>query len=80
MEIETVAHTIQVPKESKEVVDALAKVYELAKAKTDLMGYSAAIGDLTKAVEGIDKVDDEVKSKYKGGLAAYFVEKVMNFF
>lgn len=79
-QIQTVQVQIDVPKESKEVIDALAKVYELAAAKSELAEYMGAIGDLTKAIDGAGKIGDEAKSKHKAGLIGYFTYKVASFF
>lgn len=69
---------LQVGKESKEVVDALASIVADVKAKKPLAEVAA--GNLTKlfaAVEGFDKLDDEFKDD-KAAIAAYIVKELLS--
>lgn len=76
MEIQTIKHEIEVPKETKEIIDFLDKVAAKVKAKAPLAEYSTLIADLYTAVEGAGVVDDEMKSKHKGAALSYLIEKV----
>lgn len=75
-EIKTVDHGLLVPKETKEVIDLLDQVYEKVKAKADLDDYVSLLDELHEAIKGIDKVDDEMKSKYRADATAYLVFKI----
>jgi hypothetical protein len=63
---------MSVPKESKEVIDALTALVADIKAKKSIAEISSgALGNVVKAVEGFDQVDDEVKSDGKDEIMGY---------
>lgn len=77
--METVSVNMEVPKEGKEVVDCLASVLKDIKAGKAVAEIAA--GNLTKlfaAVEGFDKLGEEVKSANKDELAGYMVQQNMD--
>ncbi len=75
-EVVTVPSTLEVPKESKEVVDSAFGIIEHFKNGGDLAGAALLLPSVLQAVEGHEKIGDEVKSKYKGDLIAYTAKKV----
>ena len=75
--METVNVTIEVPKESKEVIDLVLNLVEDIRAKKDISVIVAEnIPSLSSAIEGFDKLGEEVKSDKVGELAAYTVDRI----
>lgn len=75
--METVAVTMQVPKELKEVVDLLNAVLENVVAKKGVTEYGNVLDELLAAVEGIGGVSEEIKSQYRDEAAGYMVHKLL---
>ena len=75
--IQTVAVTTLVPKESKEMVDALVSLVAHFKYGGDLAGATLLLPGLLSAVEGVGKIAEEVKSEQNDELVGYTVQKVM---
>lgn len=78
-QVEVVPVSLSVPKESKEVVDAVAGIVADIRAKRPVA--EIAVGALPKllvAVEGFDQLDDEAKSKQRSDLAAYLVKNLLD--
>lgn len=75
-EVKTIEYKLNVPKETKEVIDLLDQVYEKVKAKADLNDYISLLDELHLAIDGIDKLDDEMKSKYRDDAMAYLTLKI----
>ena len=75
MSVVTVPVTMQVPKESKEVVDAFVALYEGVK-KGGAAGAMEALDDLVVAAEGWEKLADEVRSHHADELAGYLVQQL----
>lgn len=69
--MQTVEVVLNVPKETKEFIDLLSKVVDKVKAKAELQSYAELFDDLYKAVDGIDQVGEEMKSKNKDDAIAY---------
>lgn len=77
MAVELVQDQLNIPKESKDVVDFLANVVDGIKAKRPLAELAAAeLPDLIKAVEGYQAIGEELKDGHRADLIAYFVKKV----
>lgn len=76
MAVETVNYSMQVPKESKEVVDAVAAIVEHFKAGKSVIEAAALLPAVMVAVDGVNKLGEEVKSAYNDEAAAYCVHKV----
>ena len=74
-EVQTVPVTLNVPQESKEVVDAMGALFDGIR-NGGLAGATTALDDLVGAVEGYDKIPAEIMSEYSDDLAAYFVKEV----
>ena len=68
---------LKVPKESKEVIDLLAGVAVKIKEGADVQDYLSLIGELSSALDGIDKVPAEAKSEGRTEIVAYMVHKMM---
>lgn len=73
--VETVAYTMQVPKESKEVVDAQTKILEHFANGGSVEDAVPYLGDVMKAVDGYEKIPVELKSRYNDEAAGYLVHK-----
>lgn len=70
--VQTVSVSLSVPKESKEVFDFFSKLVGDIRAKKPVAEIATgSLGELVKAVEGYDQLDDEVKSEHLDDLAAY---------
>lgn len=69
---------INVPKESKDVIDALVVLIADLKAKKSLVEISSdMLPRLLVAVEGYDQLGDELKSDGRDDLAAYAVSQIL---
>lgn len=76
-EVKTISVQMDVPKESKEVVDLVDKIIEKAMAKAQFEEYQTLLGDLMVAVEGVLNIENEVKSEYRDELAGYISKVLM---
>ena len=75
----TVKVELNVPKESKEVVDFLAKVVMDLMAKKSIAEVAAGnLAMLMTAVGDFDALGEEMKSQNKDDLAAYLVKTIMS--
>lgn len=75
--METLAVSMNVPKESKEMVDLLEGVAMKAKAGAEVSEYMELIGKLSSALEGVEKMGDEAKSDGRDEIVAYLIHKIM---
>ena len=76
--MQKVSVTMEVPKESKEIVDALAHIVteiKMKKSVAEMVGSSLA--KLIAAVEGFDQLGEEIKSDGQDEIAGYLVQQVM---
>ena len=70
--IETVKVELNVGKETKDCIDAVTSLIKDIKDKKDLTTIiSTSLPNLVKAVDGVEKVDDEMKSEAKVDTIAY---------
>jgi len=81
MSVVKVPVTMSVPKESKELVDALAAV--VIHLKTH--GFSPKdaeklLGPVYEGVKGVDQLDDEMKSDGNDEAAGYLIHKIWGAF
>lgn len=75
MAVQTVPYTINPTKETKEVVDLLSHLIDELKAKKPWEQVAAStFPKLVTAVDGIDKLDDEAKSKNLDDNIAYLTK------
>jgi len=72
----TVPYTMNVPKEGKELIDAVAALVGHFKAGGSIIGLTSHLGKIKEAVAGVDGVQDEIKSSGKDELAGYTVHKI----
>ena len=72
----TVKVEMEVPKELKEVVDALDAVLEKVLAKADIAEYLTLVGTLSAAADGVDQLGDELKSEHRHAAVAYLTERI----
>lgn len=71
-EVQTVAVELKVPKESKEVLDAVTNLIENIRAKKGVAEIAASeLPMLIAAIDGFDKLGEEVKSEFKPDLIGY---------
>lgn len=76
-EVETVSYDLKVPKESKDVVDAVVGIIEDIKAgKGALSSAQENFDKLVAAVNGFAQIPAEAKSEYKDELIGYFTHKL----
>jgi hypothetical protein len=76
MSVEVVQYSMSVPKESKEVVDAVSAIVEHFKAGKSVVEAAALLPAVMVAVDGVQKLGEEAKSAYNDEAAAYCVHKV----
>lgn len=75
----TIDVVMKVPKESKEVVDALVILVKDIKAKKPIGELAAnALPKVIAAAEGFDQVGGEVKSEGRDELAGYLVQQIFS--
>jgi len=78
--METVKVELEVPKETKEVFDALTSILDDVLAKKGATEIAtAALPKLIGAVDGYEKISEELKEG-KDALAAYSVAELMKRF
>lgn len=73
--METVAVTYQVPKESKEIVDALTAI---TRDVIDGKGFEAITGnieELMRAADGYKKLKEEIVGSGRNEISAYLVRE-----
>ena len=75
-QVVTVPATLDVPKESKEVLDSALGLVEHFRKGGDLAGAALLLPSVLQAVEGHEKIGAEIKSAYKADLLAYAAKKV----
>lgn len=75
-EVVTVPVTLNVPKETKEVVDLLAAIADNVIAKKPVAEWVNIIDETMAALQGVDQVPAEVKSEHKGAIVAYLAQTV----
>lgn len=78
MSIQTIAVQLDVPKESKELVDLAKAVIVHVKEKRPLSELGLLVPAGLMAAEGSDKVDDEFKSAQRSALAGYLVKELLD--
>lgn len=76
--MELIKQELNIPKESKEVIDFLDQVYEQAQDGVQLDDITELMEDLLKAIQGADKLEAEVKSANKADVLAYLIYKIGN--
>jgi len=78
---ETTQHIIDVPNESKEVVDFLHDLVEDIRAgKTVAQITTENLPNLIKAIEGYDQLADEIKGEYMSEVLAYLADRMGDVF
>lgn len=78
--MELVSVSMEVPKEAKEVVDAMSALISHFVAKKSLAEAAALLPALLKAAEGVGNVAEEVKSQYKEELSSYLLKSLWEAF
>jgi len=72
----TVPVTVEVPKESKEVIDLLSVIADNVLAKKPVAEWVNVIDEAMSALSGVDQVPNEFKTGDKGAILAYLVAVV----
>lgn len=75
--METLAVSMNVPKEAKEMIDLLEGVAQKAKAGAEVAEYMELIGKLSTALDGVDKIKNEAQSDGRDEIVAYLIHKIM---
>ena len=75
--MDLVKYEMDVPKESKEVVDALIGMVEHFMNKKPLEEITLLLPSLMAAFDGYSQVDDEFKSNHRDELVAYLIHKIL---
>lgn len=71
-EVQTVPKTLNVGKESSEVVDSLGELVKDIKAGKDISLIAAEnLPSLLVAIDGFEKLDEEMKHKSRNATVAY---------
>lgn len=79
MPVELVKYEMQVPKESKELLDPVVGLIKHFKDGGDIEGAAVFLPAVMKAVEGLDKIPEELKTHTRT-VVAYSVEKIWGIF
>jgi len=74
--MELIKHELQVPKETKEVIDLLEQIYVQVQDGVQVTDLAEIFDELSRAVKGIDQVDDEMKSKHRADALSYLALKI----
>lgn len=72
----TVPVTVNVPKETKEVIDLLSAIADNVLAKKPVSEWVNIIDEAMSALTGVDLVPGEFKDGDKGAILAYLVATV----
>jgi len=75
--MDKVKYEMEIPKEGKEIIDAVAEIVAHFKQGKPLADAALLLPAVLQAVDGWDKLGDEVKSDGKDELAGYLVHKVL---
>lgn len=77
--MDTIQSQLNVPKETKEVIDGALDLIEDIRAKKDV-GVIAAenLPSLMAAFDGYDKIKGEISSAERSDLVAYVAKRVMD--
>lgn len=78
--MDKVEYSLQVPKEAKEVIDAVIGLTMHFVNKKPVEEIAALLPEIVRAVEGADKVWDEVRSEGKDELALYMLHRIYGIF
>lgn len=76
MAVQTVNVTYAVPKETKEVIDSLAAIVKHFKSGKPLADAAVLLPGVMQAVDGYDKIGEELGSEYSDEAAGYVVKEV----
>lgn len=76
--METITVNMQVPKEAKDIIDAVDALLEKIMAKASFSEYPELIDEVYAAVDGVSGVAAEMKSEYRDEAAGYLVQKILS--
>lgn len=76
-EIKLVKYEMDVPKETKELVDLLNEVLLKIMNGEDISTYMNLMDELYLAADGASQIPLEVKSQYSDEIAGYLTHKIM---
>lgn len=72
----TIPVTLNVPKETKEVIDLLSVIADNVIAKVPFSEWVNLVDEAYAAIQGVDQVASEVKSEGKADALAYLTKTV----
>lgn len=75
--MESVNVSIAVPKEGKEIIDAVSGIVEHFKLGKPIAEAAALLPAVMQAVDGYNKVGEEIASEQNDELAGYAVHKIL---
>jgi len=76
-EIVTIPVTLEIPKETKEVIDALDVILEAAMSGRGATAFVTTFDELMKAADGAAQIKGEMKSQYRDEAAGYLVRTIL---
>lgn len=74
--MDRVKYEMEVPKEGKELIDALAGIAKHFMEGQPIAAAAALLPSVMSAVDGIQKLGEELDSEFKDELAGYMIHKM----
>lgn len=74
--MDVVKYELEVPKESKEIIDLLVVIFDKAKDGFEVSEFTEITESLIEGIQGLDKLSMEIKSKHKDDLIAYLIKQI----
>lgn len=74
--MELVTTNLEVPKESKEIIDLIAVIFDKAKDGFEVSEFAEITSELIQGIQGLDKLGAELKGQNKDDLMAYLVKQI----
>jgi len=75
--MDLVKYEMEVPKESKEIVDSVVALVDHFMQKKPLAEISLLLPGIMTAFDGYDKVKEEIASNNRDELVAYLINKLL---
>ena len=74
--MDIIKYELEVPKECKEVIDALEQIAQHFMEKKPIAEIGALLPGMMVAFEGYDKLKEEISSEYRDELLGYLTHKL----
>lgn len=78
--MDLIKYEMEVPKESKEIIDALEKIGQHFIDKKSIAEIAALLPAMMTAFDGYEKVKEEVSGSYRDELLGYMMHKLGGLF